>query len=127
MPDHSSISPRRTSNGNGARRNSRPLMNSNNASLPLLSLSFQTTTNPFASKQIAQTSQLVQSYPRNHLMANGILLEYTRQILSLGEQPSHYKFDNLIRTGSSVVRAPYRNHGVLGSIPSRFITFNTSM
>src|SRR5277367_2363227 len=72
MLDHSSISPRRTSNGNGARRNSRPLMNSNNTSLPLLSLSFQTTTNPFASKQIAQTSQLVQSYPRNHLMANGI-------------------------------------------------------
>ena len=31
------------------------------------------------------------------------------------------------RTGSSVVRALYRNQGVLGSIPSQFITFNMSM
>ena len=30
------------------------------------------------------------------------LLEYTRQILSLGEQPSCYKLDNSIWTGSSL-------------------------
>ena len=55
------------------------------------------------------------------------MLEYTRQILSLGEQPSCYKLDNSIWTGSSGVRAPYWSNGVLGSIPSWFITFNTSM
>ena len=57
----------------------------------------------------------------------GGVLEYTRQILSLGEQPLCYKLDNLIWTGSSGVRAPYQGNGVLGSIPSQFITFGASM
>ena len=55
------------------------------------------------------------------------LLEYTRQILSLGKQPSCYKLDNPIRTGSWGVRALYQSNEVLGSISSWFITFNMSM
>ena len=40
------------------------------------------------------------------------------QILSLGKQPSHYKLDDPIRTGSSGVRAPHWSARVLGSIHS---------